>query len=207
MKIINKLLSFCRNLGYFSGYKIDVKVGVNVKLYPVSRLNNVAIGDYTYVAPNANISYTSIGKFCSIGPNFLCGLGYHPIHGISTSPMFYSLKKQNGMTLSSTNKVEEMLPILIGNDVFIGANVTIIGGVTIGHGAVIGAGALITKDVPPYAVVVGSPATIVKYRFPENVVLDLLNLEWWNWDVEGLSSVEKNFFDLNAFLNGHSNHE
>ena len=79
----------------------------------------------------------------------MCGWGIHPTQGISTSPMFYSSKKQNGITLSLIDKVEETKTIKIGNDVFIGANVTILDGISIGNGAIIGAGAVVSKDIPP----------------------------------------------------------
>ena len=72
--------------------------------------------------------------------------------------------------------------IRIGNDVWIGEDAKILSGVTIGDGAVIGANSLVTKNVPPYAVVGGVPAKIIKYRFPENVISRLLQIKWWDWD-------------------------
>jgi serine acetyltransferase len=108
--------------------------------------------------------------------------------------------KQNGMTLSATNKIEEMKPIVIGNDVFIGANVTILDGVTIGDGAVIGAGAVVSKDIPPYAVAVGCPIRVVRYRFDEEKIEALKRIEWWNFTEEQLRDVERYFFDIDAFL-------
>ncbi|WP_435801063.1 DapH/DapD/GlmU-related protein [Polaribacter sp.] len=109
---------------------------------------NTSIDDYTYVDINSYISETKIGKFCSIGPNLTCGWGIHPTNGISTSPMFYSTKKQNGITLSKENKIKERKPIKIGNDVLIGINVTILDGINIGDAAVIGAGSVVSKDIP-----------------------------------------------------------
>jgi virginiamycin A acetyltransferase len=111
-------------------------------------LMNTSIDDYTYVDINSYISETKIGKFCSIGPNLTCGWGIHPTNGISTSPMFYSTKKQNGITLSKENKIKERKPIKIGNDVLIGINVTILDGINIGDAAVIGAGSVVSKDIP-----------------------------------------------------------
>lgn len=158
------------------------------------------IGDYTYIAKNSHISKATIGKFCSIGPNFVCGWGLHPTNGISTAPMFYSTIRQNGMTLSEVDKIEERKSISIGNDVFIGANVTVLDGVTIGDGAVIGAGAVVSKDIPPYAVAVGCPIRIIRYRFDEGQIEALKKIEWWNFDEERLKEVEKNFFDINGFI-------
>lgn len=181
----------------------NVKMGKNVKLTPKYNISDCIIGDYTYIAQNSIISKTTIGKFCSIGPNLVCGWGIHPTNGISTSPMFYSTLCQNGMTLSSENKIEERKPITIGNDVFIGANVTILDGVTIGDGAVIGAGAVVSKDIPPYAVAVGCPIRIKNYRFEPKQIEKLLELRWWNFNESELKIIEKNFFDLDDFLQGY----
>lgn len=186
---------------YFTeNYRDNAIIGKNVSIAPVHRIVDSQIGEYTYVGPNATIQRTTIGKFCSIGPNLFCGWGVHPIDGISTAPMFYSTKKQNGMTLSSTDKSIEQKHIIIGNDVFIGANVTILDGVSIGDGAVIGAGAVVSKDIPPYAVAIGCPIRIVRYRFPEDTIAKLQQIEWWNFDVNGLKDVEKYEFDIDAFL-------
>ena len=158
------------------------------------------IDDYTYIAINSRISMVDIGKFCSIGPNFFAGYGIHPLNGISTSPMFYSTKKQNGTTLSSEDKIQERKRIHIGNDVFIGTNVTVIDGVTIGDGAIIGAGAVVTKDIPPYAIAVGCPIKVIKYRFNEEQRKNIQKLKWWDWDTENLRLVEKYFFDIEKFI-------
>lgn len=172
----------------------------HVVLYAPYSVNESTIGDYTYVAQNSVISKTTIGKFCSIGPNLFCGWGIHPTNGLSTSPMFYSLLKQNGMTLSAVDKVKERKPIIIGNDVFIGANVTILDGVTIGDGAIIGAGAVVSKDIPPYAIAVGCPIEIKRYRFPSEQIDALQKIKWWNFDEEKLKDVEKYFFDVEKFI-------
>ena len=142
-------------------------------------LINVQLGDHSYIARNAQAANVSIGKFCSIGPNFCCGLGIHPLDGFSTSPYLYP------------NGAEEHKPVFIGNDVFIGANVTILDGVTIGDGAVIGAGAVVTKDIPPYAIAVGVPAKTIKYRFDENTQQLLLAEKWWEKSDEEIQKLIK----------------
>lgn len=172
----------------------------HIVLYAPYFVSGSAIGDYTYVAENSHISMTTIGKFCSIGPNLVCGWGLHPTNGISTAPMFYSAMEENGMTLCELNKFEERKPINVGNDVFIGANVTILDGVTIGDGAVIGAGAVVSKDIPPYAIAIGCPIQVVRYRFKEEQIDALKRIEWWNFTEEKLKDVERYFFDIDAFI-------
>jgi acetyltransferase-like isoleucine patch superfamily enzyme len=172
----------------------------NTLIYTPSRIANTKIGYGSYVAAYANIQNTTIGRFCSIGPNFFCGYGVHPLNGISTAPMFYSTKKQNGFTLSSKDKIVETKPIEIGNDVFIGANVTVLDGVIIGDGAVVGAGAVVVKDVPPYAIAVGVPAKVVKYRFNEMEIENLLEIKWWDWPQTKLNEVERDFFNIDEFI-------
>lgn len=181
--------------------KANTRFGKYTKVYPPYFLHDVQLGDYSYVAKNGSISRCRIGKFCSIGPNFCCGLGIHPTSGISTAPMFYSTRKQNGTTYSIESKVAETKQTIIGNDVFIGTNVTVLDGVKIADGAVIGAGAVVVDDIPPYAVAVGAPAKVVKYRFEEQTIKALLEKQWWNGNEEELRMVERNFWDVDAFLN------
>lgn len=180
-------------------------VSEKAHVYSPFFLHQVEIGDYSYVAKNSNITNCTIGKFCSIGPNFCCGLGIHPTDGISTSPMFYSPSKVNGASLVQSTKVEESNHTTIGNDVFIGANVTVLDGVTIGDGAVIGAGAVASKDIPPYAIAVGCPIRIIKYRMTEEQIAAMQRIQWWNWDEERLQDVERMFEDIDGFIQKYDN--
>ncbi|MCK9156864.1 MAG: CatB-related O-acetyltransferase [Paludibacteraceae bacterium] len=181
-----------------SSWHNRVKLGKNVKINTVSIMSDVELGDYSYINDNSVVTNTKIGKFCSIGPNFFCGWGVHPTNGISTSPMFYSSNALN--SISSDMKLDEHPMITIGNDVFIGANVTVLEGVNIGDGAVIGAGAVVSKDIPPYAVAVGSPIQIIRYRFSESQIEKFQRIEWWKFDKEKLKDIEQMFFDVDAFL-------
>ncbi len=175
-------------------------LGKSTKIYSPSRLSDTIIGNYTYISEKSIINNAVIGKFCSIGTNFIAGRGVHPTKSISTHPMFYSTANQNGMTLSKDDKIKEFLPITIGNDVFIGMNVTILDGITIGDGAIIGAGAVVSKNIPPYAIAVGNPATVVKYRFDEETINKLLKIKWWNFKDEDLKLIEKHFFEVKDFI-------
>lgn len=176
----------------------NVKRGKHVRIDTVSLLSDVEIGDYSYLSDNAVVSNTSIGKFCSIGPNFFCGWGVHPTKGVSTSPMFYSSKADNSISIE--DKVDEHPRITIGNDVFIGANVTVLEGTAVGDGAVIGAGSVVSKDIPPYAIAVGSPIQIKGYRMTEEQIGAMQRIQWWNFDDEKLKEVERLFFDVDGFI-------
>lgn len=144
-------------------------------------LDNVSLGDLTYMSIRCTIQNAIIGKYCSIAQDVSIGLGKHPIDSfVSTHPAFYSDKKQAGYTFSSNSKFEENVVTQIENDVWIGANVVILDGVKIASGVVIAAGSIVTKDVPPYAIVAGIPAKIIKYRFNEEQINRLLELKWWD---------------------------
>ena len=178
----------------------DNKIGKNVKIYRPTHIKDSEIGDYTIISINAYISMTRIGKYSSLGPNLFCGWGIHPTNGLSTSSMFYSTRKQNGFSLTDKDKIIERKPITIGNDVFIGANVTILDGVTIGDGAIIGAGAVVSKDIPDYAIAVGNPIKIIKYRFNDEQISSLKRIQWWNFQEKDLQDIERMFWDIDEFI-------
>ena len=163
----------------------NVKIGKNVIIKENCRIQkNVVIDDFTFINHSTQIDTNCkyIGKFCSISHGVKIGLGPHPLNFFSTSPIFYEpyrgfVKKQ------LYNEFEDKGYTEIGNDVLIGANAIILAGVKVGDGAVIGAGSVVTKNVPPYAVVAGNPAKIIKYRFDEKIIKKLLKLKWWEKDI------------------------
>jgi acetyltransferase-like isoleucine patch superfamily enzyme len=175
-------------------------IGKKCKIYGSHKVIDSIVGDFTYISSNSKISNTVIGKYCSIGPNLISGWGIHPLNTISTSPMFYSTSLQNGLTVTTQNKIIERKLIEIGNDVFIGANVIILDGVKIGDGAVIGAGAVVSKNIPPYAIAVGCPIKILRYRFDEKTIDELLKVKWWDHTYDIHIDIEKYFFDIDFFL-------
>ena len=178
----------------------DTSVGKHTRVYPRYSITHSKIGNYTYIGQNSRISRTDIGNFCSIGPNFMCDVPIHPLDGVSTSPVFYSTLRQCGTTFTDVNRATEFGYTKIGNDVFIGTNVTILTNVTIGDGAVVAAGAVVTKDVPPYAVVGGVPARIIKYRFGNEIIKKMLEIQWWNWDEEKLKEIPACFNEVESFV-------
>lgn len=133
-----------------------------------------------------------IGRFTSIASKCNIVVGRHPYTYpfATTSPMFFSKLKQNGKTFTSEQLYKEFKYakygcfVVIGSDCWIGYDVKIIEGVTIGDGAMVLAGAVVTKDVPPYAIVGGIPARIKGYRYDENTINFLLKIKWWNNDIK-----------------------
>ncbi len=156
--------------------------GYHNLIYGKSLLYNVRLEDYTYVGGECKVMNAVIGKFCSIGPEVLIGgLPSHPLNLKSTFPGFYQKDSSfYGVEPEYEYNEPEFKQVTIGNDVWIGARAMILDGVCVGDGAVIGAGAVVTKDVPPYAIVGGVPAKIIKFRFAEPEILDMLKSQWWN---------------------------
>ncbi len=146
---------------------------------------NKNIGDYTYGNPNLQwwTPECRIGKFCSIAGNVtIFGGGEHRPDWVTTYP-FNSLSHIFGFGKDITGHPSSKGPTLIGNDVWIGFGATIISGVVVGDGAVIGAQAVVAKNVPPYAVVAGNPAKVSRFRFTPVQINELLNIKWWNFDL------------------------
>jgi len=150
------------------------------RLYRNTFLYNVSLGRVTYIS-GARVVLTAIGSFCSIGPDALIGgLGKHPTSYLSTHPAFYSNKQQSGISfLRNDQDFEESPQTIVGHDVWVGARSIILDGVTVGDGAVVAANAVVTKDVPPYAIVGGIPAKVIRYRFDESVINQLTEWKWW----------------------------
>jgi acetyltransferase-like isoleucine patch superfamily enzyme len=170
-------------------------------LYSNVSLTDVELGDFTYIADNTSISRTSIGRFCSIGPNVRCGLGKHPAKKfVSTHPAFFSTKKQSQLAFVHEKLFDELVTTQIGHDVWIGANALILDGVVVGNGAIVAAGAVVTKNVPPYAVVGGVPAKVIKYRFSPEEIVFLQKFEWWNRGLAWIKSNSNKFCDITEFV-------
>jgi len=169
-------------------------------LYDGAVLDNVVLGDLSYVSRGARVANATVGRFCCIGPETLVGLGRHPTREfVSSHPAFYSTRAQAQLTFVTAQKFEEFLPVTIGHDVWIGARAIVLDGATIGDGAIVGAGAVVAGEVPPFAIVSGVPAKVVRYRFDEATIEAIRRSKWWELDLEVLRANADAFSDAAAF--------
>lgn len=170
-----------RKLSFLAFYDNQTNISEKTRIQRFVVLRKCTLGNYSYIGYKSNIYHAEIGKFCSISKEVCIGLPSHPINFLSTSPIF--VNRINGTGYSWTNQdLFDPMPkkVMIGHDVWIGMKSTIMGGVHVGNGAVIAAHSVVTRDVPPYAIVGGVPAKIIKYRFSEGIIARLLQSEWWN---------------------------
>ena len=166
-------------IGYLS-YAKKTRFNLYNTLQDNVSLVDVELGDFTYISFHTAIAKTKIGKFCSIGPDCKIGLGRHPSEKfVSTHPVFFSPNKRAQITFSDKDYFKEFDEINIGNDVWVGANCIIIDGVSIADGVIVAAGSVVTKDIPPYAIVGGIPAKIIRYRFSDEKIKLIEKSEWW----------------------------
>ena len=191
--LILKIKTLSNNKIKFSAILYESKVDRTVAIRQKTRVYFSTIGRYTYISRDSFVFHADVGSFCSIAGRVNIGLPHHDLYYTSTSPVF--LEESNYMkTNFASNPSPDERRVRIGNDVWIGENAVILGGVTVGDGAVIAAGAVVSKDVPPYAIVGGVPAKIIKYRFDDKTIRELEELKWWEWDESKLLK-NKSFFE------------
>lgn len=160
---------------------------------------SAAIDRHSFCGYDCIILNCSIGAFCSISDNVYIGGAHHPMHFVSTSPVFLS-HRDSVKAKFSRHEYNHMPQTMIGNDVWIGYGVRIRAGVKVGDGAVIGMGSVVTKDVAPYAIVAGNPAREIKKRFRSEVCDALLRSAWWNYSDEKLKASANLFTEPERFL-------
>lgn len=165
---------------------------------------NIMIGDYTYYDDpidsenfERNVLYhfpfvgdkLIIGKFCALsrGIRFIMNGANHKMSGFSTYP-FEIFGKDWQRVTPQKNGYPHKGDTVIGHDVWIGYEAVIMPGIKIGDGAIVAAQSVVTKDVPPYTIVGGNPAEVIRQRFPEATIQALLEITWWNWDMEKITA-------------------
>ena len=159
--------------------------------------HGVTIGDYAYgailhagVLPRGSV----VGRWCSVGQELIVRRRDHPIERVTQHPFFYNAKL--GKVPRDTIQRDDENPLVIGNDVWIGDRVTILSGCRrIGDGAVLAAGAVVTRDVPPFAIMGGVPARLLRARFPEPLAEQVARSRWWELDLETVSRWQDLLFE------------
>ena len=174
----------------------NTKLEAPIRLYGSAQVkHSCSVGRFTYINAKSTIyPNTEIGRYVSIAKSCEIGAFDHPIEWLSSSPIQYNMKLHFPDYKETLKQFDFERPqkTQIGNDVWIGAGVIVRKGVNIGDGAVVAANAVVSKDVPPFAIVGGVPAKLIRYRFNEETVEKLKVLQWWNLPTEKLSTVEFN---------------
>jgi acetyltransferase-like isoleucine patch superfamily enzyme len=214
-KIIKNLLTIykkykLRKQYIFIGKNVsfkNTKFSIYNKISRDTQVNNSLLGSFSYIGWNSIFNNVNIGSFCSIAPYTEVIYSKHPLDLVSTHPLFYSTKKQSGISFLKKNLIEEFTyvnstkkSLIIKNDVWIGYGAKLIEGITINNGAVVLAGSIVTRDVEPYSIVGGIPAKHIKYRFDDNTKKTLLLLKWWNRDIDWIKNNMNRFLNVNEFI-------
>lgn len=173
----------------------DARIGAYCEVGARTILQEVVMDDYSYVVNDAQITYTTIGKFCSIAAMTRINPGNHPMHRASQAHFTYRASAYFPGESDETEFFEWRRGhrVHIGHDVWIGHGAIVLPGRSVGTGAVVAAGAIVTKDVLPYTIVAGNPARTIKRRFPEATINRLTALAWWDWEHETLRRALPDF--------------
>lgn len=178
----------------------DVTLGVYTEVGARTNLQEVELGDYSYVVNDSDIAYATIGKFTSIAAMTRINPGNHPMHRATQSHFTY---RASAYFEGAEDETEffgwrRSFHVQIGHDVWIGHGAIVLPGRRIGTGAVVGAGAVVTKDIPDYAIAVGNPARVLRMRFPEAIAQRLKALAWWDWPHDQLHAALADFRALSV---------
>src|SRR5580692_11427615 len=178
----------------------DATLGAYCEVGARTILQEVSMGDYSYVVNDAQITYTTIGKFVSIAAMTRINPGNHPMHRATQAHFTYRASAYFPDESDDAEFFEWRRGhhVRIGHDVWIGHGAIVLPGRSVGTGAVVAAGAVVTKDVAAYTIVAGNPARVIKPRFPEEVSNRLAELAWWDWDHEMLRRALPDFRKLSV---------
>lgn len=205
----NKIKTFLKEIYYKYKYRDSTLSGLNVinssavitnstfkersRVGAYSKIVKSDIGKCTSIGPRCTIINVEIGSFCSISWNVTINARNHDVDFASTSAFPY-VKRFGYVEFDSINHSTAK----IGHDVWIGTGAVLLEGIHIGNGAVVAAGSVVTKNVPPYAIVAGVPAKIIRYRFSEELINKITQSEWWLW------SDDKLLDNIDMFKNKYS---
>lgn len=164
-----------------------------------ARVAESIFGDYSYAVEDVDIAYTTVGRFCSIAANVRLNPGNHPLDRVALSHFTYRSSAYDlGEDDATFFDWRRNHRVVLGNDVWIGHAAVVLPGVTIGNGAAIGAGAVVSRDVPAFAVAVGVPARVHRFRFAPQTVAALERVAWWDWSHERLAEAMGDFRAMSA---------
>jgi hypothetical protein len=158
-----------------------------------------SFGDYSYACEDTDIAYATVGRFCSIAANVRLNPGNHPLDRVALNHFSYRSSAYGlGEDDAAFFEWRRGDRVVLGNDVWIGHGAVVLAGVTIGDGAAIGAAAVVSRDVPPFAIAVGVPARVLRFRFPPEIIEALSRVAWWNWPHARLRDALADFRALDA---------
>ena len=192
--------NFTETAGALSDLRIETPASYSALLGLDHRLH---IGAFSHLN-GGFIQNTTIGRYCSFARNVQIGHGSHPTNWLSVSPLQYNpdyrdwLQQAGLKSMPSTTPFQWAKHTIIGSDVWLGNGVFIQDGIRIGHGAIVGASSVVTRDVPPYAIVAGNPARLIRMRFPPLIIARLLKAEWWRYAISDFYPLD--FSDIDEAL-------
>ena len=177
---------------------VDCELGRFTEVGARTRMLESALGDYSYIVQDGEITYSRIGKFCSIASHVRINPGNHPMWRPSQSHFTYRSSRYWADAEDDTEIFEwrRGQTVEVGHDVWIGHGAVVLAGNSVGTGAVVAAGAVVTTDVAPYTIVAGVPARPVRRRFTEEQERALARVVWWDWSHEALREALPDFRNL-----------
>lgn len=185
---------------------VSSNIGKWCELGAFTVLQNTTLGDYSYAMSNCIFQNVNIGKFSNIAAHVRIGATDHPIerpslHHFTYRRVMYGFDTKNDEEFFEKRSSRKTI---IGHDTWIGHGALIKPGIVVGNGAVIGQGSVVTKDIPPYAIAVGVPAKVIKYRFDKHIIEKLQSIQWWNWNHEKIKENFNDFIgDTETFIKKH----
>lgn len=165
-------------------------------------MRDCTLDDYSYICRFGELIGADIGKFANIAALVRINPGFHPMDRPSQHHFTYRLSRY-GLAPEDDEAFfawRQRQRVSIGHDTWIGHGAVIMPGVQIGNGAVVGSQSVVTRDVPPYAIVAGAPARLIRMRFQRDIAQALEDTQWWDWDHDTLATRLADFSDLRRFL-------
>ncbi|WP_271459819.1 DapH/DapD/GlmU-related protein [Pantoea leporis] len=185
----------------------ETQIGAQCEVLAETYIEYSELGDFSYLGEHCCVADAQIGRFSAIANHVRIGAPNHPMdrasqHRFTYCPEYYDAQAERDNGFFADRRADR---VIIGNDVWIGHGVIVLPGLKVGDGAVLAAGAVVTKEVPPYTIVGGVPAKVIRARFAADIAAQLQAIAWWNWPLEKLMANLADFqsSDLRAFCQRH----